>query len=135
MPFISQIATSPLALRQAKTRRRKTVTLKRGNAPKAVRRRSSSAAGLQEQLDRRTQELTEALAQQTAGVPPLYPLTRAHEGRAGMSAVDSATCWGRLLAAVADSILVFHRALPDLQRMKHKPDQAFGHREECFVSS
>jgi hypothetical protein len=25
--------------------------------------------------------------------------------------------------------LVFHRALPDLQRMKHKPDQAFGHRE------
>jgi hypothetical protein len=31
--------------------------------------------------------------------------------------------------------LVFHRALPDLQRMKHKPDQALGHREECFVSS
>jgi hypothetical protein len=30
-------------------------------------------------------------------------------------------------------ILVFHRALPDLQRMKHKPDQAFGHREVfCF---
>ena len=28
-------------------------------------------------------------------VPPLYPLPRAHEGRAGMSAVDSATCWGR----------------------------------------
>ena len=26
-------------------------------------------------------------------------------------------------------ILVFHSALPDLQRMKHKPDQAFGHRE------
>ena len=39
-------------------------------------------------------------------VPPLYPLTCAHEGRAGMSAVDSATRWGRLLAAVADSILV-----------------------------
>jgi len=34
-------------------------------------------------------------------VPPLYPLTRAHEGRAGMSAVDSATCWGRLGGAVA----------------------------------
>ena len=30
-------------------------------------------------------------------VPPLYPLTRAHE-------VDSATRWGRHLAAVADSI-------------------------------
>jgi len=25
--------------------------------------------------------------------------------------------------------LVLHRALPDLQRMKHKPDQALGHRE------
>jgi hypothetical protein len=59
--------------------------------------------------------------------------TRAHEGRAALSAVDSATRWGRLLAAVADSILVLHRALPDLQRMKHKPDQAFGHREVfCF---
>jgi len=34
-------------------------------------------------------------------VPPLYPLSRAHEGRAGMSAVDSATCWGRLGGAVA----------------------------------
>ena len=44
-------------------------------------------------------------------VPPLYPLTRAHE-------VDSATRWGRHLAAAADSILVLHRALPDLQRMK-----------------
>ena len=33
----------------------------------------------------------------------------------------------------AGSVLVFHRALPDLQRMKHKPDQAFGHREVfCF---
>ncbi len=30
-------------------------------------------------------------------VPPLYPLTRAHE-------VDRATRWGRHLAAVADSI-------------------------------
>jgi hypothetical protein len=56
-------------------------------------------------------------------VPPLYPLTRAREGRAGMSAVDSATCWGRLGGAVAAGrrrsfVLVFHRALPDLQRMK-----------------
>jgi hypothetical protein len=72
-------------------------------------------------------------------VPPLYPLPRAHEGRAGMSAVDSATCWGRLGGAVAAGrrrpfVLVFHRALPDLQRMKHKPDQAFGHREVfCFL--
>ena len=56
-------------------------------------------------------------------VPPLYPLPRAHEGRAGMSAVDSATCWGRLGGAVAAGrrrsfVLVLHRALPDLQRMK-----------------
>jgi len=48
---------------------------------------------------------------QTPRVPPLYPMTRAHE-------VDSATRWGRHLAAAADSILVLHRALPDLQRMK-----------------
>jgi hypothetical protein len=40
-------------------------------------------------------------------VPPLYPLTRAHESRAALSAVDSATLWGRLLAAVADSISIF----------------------------
>ena len=44
-------------------------------------------------------------------VPPLYPITRARE-------VDSATRWGRHLAAAANSILVLHRALPDLQRMK-----------------
>jgi hypothetical protein len=43
--------------------------------------------------------------------------------------VSGATRWRRLLAALADSILVFHRALPDLQRMKHKPDQALGDRE------
>jgi hypothetical protein len=44
-----------------KTRRRKTVTRKNSNAPKAERRRSSSAANLQEQLDLRTRELSEAL--------------------------------------------------------------------------
>ena len=36
-------------------------------------------------------------------VPPLYPLTRAR-GPRRLSAVDSATRWGRHLAAVADSI-------------------------------
>jgi GAF domain-containing protein len=49
-----------------KTRRRKTVTLKRRNAPKSVHGRSSSVAVLQEQLDRRTHELSEALEQQKA---------------------------------------------------------------------
>ena len=32
-------------------------------------------------------------------VPPLYPMTRAHE-------VDSATCWGRHKAAAANSIFL-----------------------------
>jgi hypothetical protein len=33
----------------------------------------------------------------------------------------------------ANFVLVLHRALPDLQRMKHKPDQALGHRDVfCF---
>ena len=49
-----------------KTRRRKTVTLKRRNATKSVHGRSSSVAVFQEQLDRRTHELSEALEQQKA---------------------------------------------------------------------
>ena len=49
-----------------KTRRRKTVTLKRGIAPKTVRRRSSSAAGQGEKVARLTRELNLALEQQTA---------------------------------------------------------------------
>jgi hypothetical protein len=49
-----------------KTRRRKTVTLKRRNARKPGPGRVLAAASLQEQLHRRTQELSEALEQQTA---------------------------------------------------------------------
>src|SRR5260370_36319286 len=49
-----------------KTRRRKTAVRKQGNASKAVRGISSSVAVLQEQLDRRTHELNEALKQQKA---------------------------------------------------------------------
>ena len=49
-----------------KTRRRKAMTLKRGNAPKTVRRRSSSAAGQETKVARLARERDEALEQQTA---------------------------------------------------------------------
>jgi GAF domain-containing protein len=49
-----------------KTRRRKTVLLEHGNAPKAVRRRSSSASGQETEVVRLTRELNEALEQQKA---------------------------------------------------------------------
>ena len=50
----------------AKTRRRKTVTLKRRNAPKAVRPHSSSATGQETEVARLRRELSEAFEQQTA---------------------------------------------------------------------
>jgi two-component system NtrC family sensor kinase len=49
-----------------KARRRKTLTLKRRNAPKAVRRRKPSAAGANEQIALLEHRLSEALQQQTA---------------------------------------------------------------------
>ena len=49
-----------------KTRRRKTVTLKRRNAPKAVRRRGSAAVGLSEQVALFKRERDEALERQAA---------------------------------------------------------------------
>jgi GAF domain-containing protein len=49
-----------------KTRRRKAATPKRRNAPKAVRRHSSSAADQETKVARLTRELHEALEQQTA---------------------------------------------------------------------
>ena len=49
-----------------KTRRRKTATLKRRTAPKAVRRRSSSAGGQETKVARLTRERDEALQRQTA---------------------------------------------------------------------
>ena len=50
-------------------------TLKRQNASKAVRRPGLSAADLQEQLDRRTSELHEALAQQAASTEVLQAIS------------------------------------------------------------
>ncbi len=49
-----------------KTRRRKTAARKRGNAPKAVRGRGSSAVGLSEQVALFKRERDEALAQLSA---------------------------------------------------------------------
>ena len=49
-----------------KTRRRKTVTLKRNNAPKAVRRRNSSVTQPETQVDRLTRGLQESLAREDA---------------------------------------------------------------------
>jgi len=49
-----------------KTRRRKTVTPKRGNKPRAARRHGPSAAGSQTEVARLTRERDEALEQQTA---------------------------------------------------------------------
>ena len=49
-----------------KARHSRTTKLKRRKEPTAARGRASSAADLQEQLDRRTRELAEALEQQSA---------------------------------------------------------------------
>ena len=59
-----------------KTRRRKTVTLDRPNAPKTARRRSSSAAGEETAVARLTRERDETLEQQAATAEVLKALSR-----------------------------------------------------------
>ena len=52
-------------------------------------------------------------------VPPLYPLTRAHEGRAGLSAVDSATRWGRPGGAAAADRRRWRQWVPPIKQVGH----------------
>ena len=63
---------------QVKARRRKAATLKRRNEPKTVRGRGPSDAKLQEQLDRRTRDLHEAVQQQRATTDVLKIISRSN---------------------------------------------------------
>ena len=80
------------------------------------RRRRASAARYGVDFD--TTPIEAALIGQWR-VPPLYPLTRAHE-------VDSATRWGRHLAAVANSIFAQFGSGPrrSLRRSAERPTRA-----------
>jgi two-component system, NtrC family, sensor kinase len=59
-----------------KTRRRKRVTLKHRKAPKAARRRTATAGGLETEVARLTRELNEALERQRATAEVLSAISR-----------------------------------------------------------
>jgi two-component system, NtrC family, sensor kinase len=60
----------------AKARRRKAVAVKRGNAPKSARGRSSSATGRETEITRLTRELNESLERQAATADVLNVISR-----------------------------------------------------------
>ena len=76
-----------------KARRRKTQKPKRRTAPRVARRSQSSNADLQEQFDRRSRELNEALARETATANILKVISR--------SAFDLRTVLGTLANSAA----------------------------------
>ena len=104
-----------------KARHGKAVTLKRRNAPKAVRRRSSSAAGLSDQVALFKRERDEALAQQTATSEVLRVISSsATEIQPVLDAI--ATAAARLLdVADADIMRVEGHLL--ISVAKHGPSQ------------
>ena len=78
-----------------------------------------AAAGARTDLRGHRQQAASKDHRYRGRVPPLYPLTRAHE-------VDSATRWGRHLAAVADSIFAQFGSGPrrSLRRSAERPARA-----------
>jgi two-component system, NtrC family, sensor kinase len=112
-----------------KTRRRNTATPKRGNRPKAVRRRSPSIADLQERLDRRTRELNEAREQQTATAEVLriISVSRGELKPVFQAMLENATrlcqaSFGNLLLQEGDGVRIaaMHNALPAFSELRRR---------------
>jgi hypothetical protein len=93
-----------------KARRRKTATLKRGIAPKTVRRRSSSPGGQETKVARLTRERDEALQRQTATADENARLLNELRQR-----TDDLSESLRQQTATADVLKVISRSTFDLQ--------------------